>query len=362
MLLRRGAGRIGPVVVLGVVLLLSTGCAAPPGYVFSAICGQLAFLSAAEPIERALEDPTLTDEEREKLIFVVDARNYAEDVIGLRVGRSYRTFVNLRGEPLAWNLSASRKDAFTPHIWSFPLIGAFPYLGFFDLDQATAERDRLRDQGYDTMLYELDTYAIPILPNPITSSMLKRGYVSLADTVIHELLHNTILRPNDTDFNETLATWFGRVGALQFLEAHFGADAPIVDEAYRSYEDQDRFNAFITGLIAELREVYESDMSSADRIAARDPIFDAARRRFGDEVLPLMNEPARYEVYTEFPLNNAFLLANTRYHDHFDVYQGVFDANGGSWAATLVVFADASRASNPQRFLNDWLTEAAAAP
>ncbi len=333
------------------------GCGGPPGYILTAAAGQLDFLDRAAPIEDSLSnDPTLTDEQRDKLAFVVRARTYAEDVVGLNIGNSYQEFVNLGGEPLAWNLSASRKEAFIPATWSFPFIGTFPYLGFFDLDRAETERDRLKDEGYDTMLYELDTYAIPILPDPITSPMLERSHISLADTIMHELLHNTIFRANDADFNESLATFVGREAGLEFLAEEFGMDDPILEEARESYEDEAIFNAFIADSIDRLQELYTSGKPTERILTEREAVFDAIRETFRDDVLPEMNNRERYEVFGEFPLNNAFLLAGARYNDHQELYAAVHDANDRDWSLTLAVFDQASRSNNPIAFLEQSLS------
>ena len=67
--------------------LMAGGCGCYElGYSASAVIGELNFLAAAVPIEEALQDPTLTDDQREKLALAIRARDYAEQVIGLNVG------------------------------------------------------------------------------------------------------------------------------------------------------------------------------------------------------------------------------------------------------------------------------------
>jgi len=338
------------------ILAITVGCGGPPGYVFSAARGQLDFISRAQPIEVALQDPTLTAEQQDKLAFVVRARDYARDVVGLNIGNSYQEFVNLHGEPLAWNLSGSRKDAFEPVTWTFAFVGTYPYLGFFSLSKAKAERDRLKAMNYDTMLYELDTYAIPVLPDPITSAMLERSHISLADTVMHELLHNTIIRPSATEFNESLATFVGREAGVEFLVHEFGADSEIVTEASGHYEDDARFHSFIQETIDELEIVYGNDASFEQKLTEREAVFESARLRFKEEVLPAMNDPERYAPFAEFPLNNAFLLASVRYNNNLDLYDAVHDTNDRDWSRTLAVFGQAAQHDDPEVFLQQWLT------
>src|SRR5690606_19338135 len=147
--------------------------------------------------------------------------------------------------------------------------------------------------------------------------------------------HNTIYHPGDFTFNESMATFVGRTAGLEFLAVEFGSDAPEIAEALRSYEDADRFQAFLADLKEELEVVYESDLSYEEKLTQREAIFDAARDRFGAEILPLMHNQAGYEAYTTFPFNNAFLLAHVRYNHDQDVFAAVYESTGRNWAETL---------------------------
>jgi len=332
------------------------GCNIPIGYMLSDGVGELLLLARAVPIEQALDDPSLTDEQRDKLALVIRARDYAQQVIGLNVGDSYRNFVNLGDESLAWNLSASKKDALEPYIWPVPVAGELPYFGFFLFDQAVAERDRLVALGYDTVIYEVDAFStVGLLPDPVTSAMLKRDLISLADTVIHEMLHNTVFKPGFATFNESLATFVGRTGAIEFIQLEYGPDTLLTDQAAKTFEDTDLFNAFLQDLTERVSEVYNSDLGYDEKLAARKTIFEAANTRFPAEVLPLMNYPDNYETYTDFAYNNAFLLLNVRYNTDEEVYQGIYDMAGGDWYQTLTIFHQAAMSDDPVEYLRGLL-------
>jgi predicted aminopeptidase len=322
-------------------------------YALTVAIGELQLLSAAVPIEAALEaDTTLTDEQREKLELIIRARDYAESTIGLNVGGSFRNFVNLHGEPLSWNLSASHKDAFEPFIWDIPVIGPIPYIGYFDKDAAVAERDRIVELGYDTYLYEVDAFStIGMLPDPVASSLLRRSIGSLIETVMHESLHNTIWHSGRVTFNESLATFVGRTAGVEFLVHEFGQEDDVVTQTLLAYEDADRLNAFLLELADELEILYASDVPSERKIADRDEIFEAARVRFNDEVLPLMNVPEHFTFYGAYRLNNAFVLARVRYFSGQEVFQDVFEQCGRDWACALAVFAEAARTTDPLGYL-----------
>ncbi len=342
------------ILVLGIVPVI-TGCG-NTDYALAAVIGELRLLGAAVPIETALNDPELTEDQREKLAFMVKVRDYGEEVIGLNVGNSYRNFVKVKDDTLAWNLSASRKDAFDPYVWRLPVVGGIPYLGFFTLDYAKAERDRLVDLGYDTVIYEVDAYStLGLLPDPVASSLLKRGWLQLADTVMHECLHNTIWREGDTNFNETMALFVGRTAALEFLAYEFGADSEMLIEARQYYEDDNVFRDFLDDLRADLNAIYTSNQSSTEKIQARKPILEGAGARFVEEALPLMHDQDSFQDYVDFNFNNAFLLLYVRYGTELQLFEGVHEMTGGDWGQTLDVFRAAAESPDAFAYLRNIL-------
>jgi predicted aminopeptidase len=348
--------RIGAGFSLAVLMVMvGAGCALPPGYIPSVVAGELKFLSQRQPIEEGLANPMLTDEERDKLSFLIRARDYGEQVIGLNVSNNFQEFVYLGDEPLAWSLSASPRDAIEAYVWDIPIAGPLPYLGFFDLDQAKRERDRLVDRGYDTFMYEVDAYALPYLPDPVTSRVLRRGYGDLADVVMHELTHNSVSNSGDATFSESVAVFVGRQAGEEFLAEEFGPDAAIIQETRDGYEDQELFNGFMRELVAELTALYESGKSSEEILAAREVIFEATKVRLADEILPLMNNPSLYEPYTEVKFNNAFLLVNVRYNSSQELFEQAYEVSDRNWSVTLRTFAQASRADDPWQFLADYV-------
>ena len=326
-------------------------------YVGHVVQGQLRIVGNVEPIDDVLASGRLTAEQEEKLRLLVRARDWAAQHIGLRVGDSYTTFYDTSGDPLAWNLSAARRDRLEAKTWWFPFLGEVPYLAFFDHDYLERFEARLTAQGYDTLSYELDAYStLGVFEDPVRSTMLRRGKLSLVETVIHELLHNTIWRTNHTVFNESLATFVGRRGAVEFLEQEFGPESGWAETARLYYADLDAVNAFLADLYQRLRDYYGQPLSSDELIAGREAIFAAARQRFTDEILPTLSYPDSFAGYAELPTNNAWVLAHHRYNLDLDVFAEVFEATGRDWSAALAVYRAAARAADdPFEYLRNWL-------
>jgi predicted aminopeptidase len=276
----------------------------------------------------------------------------------LNTSDNYTLFFDTGGEPAAYNVSASVRWAFVPKRWSFPIVGTLPYLGYFDRDDAILKVRELRQQGHDVFWYALDAYStLDFLPNPVFSRMLRRSDLSLIETVIHELLHGTVWHSSDTTFNESLATWVGRTGAMDYLAARYPDEPDRVEAAAQWYEDTDRYNAFLLNLYTELDAFYAGPESRSAKINGREALFQAGRDRFAAEVLPLMNRPENFEWAANLPTNNAWLLANVRYNSDLDVFERVHQTVGRDWAASLAVFHAAAGSPDPFAYLRAWLAD-----
>jgi predicted aminopeptidase len=346
-----------PTVVATLLLLVAMlGCDGLT-YVAQLAQGQARVQGHVEPIDDVLASGRLSDADAAKLRLIVKARDFAANTVGLRAGASYTQFYDTGGDPLAWNLSAATKDALEPQTWVFPIVGEVPYLSFFDENYLHEIEQQYIDAGYDTETYELDAYStLGVFADPVRSTMLRRGTLSLAETIIHELLHNTVWRANDTVFNESLATFVGRQGAVEFLTAEFGVESGWPQTAVAFYADTDAVNAFLMQLYAELAAFYGQEISSDEKIAGRDAVFQAGRDRFVTEIQPALYFPDSFSFYTQLPTNNAWMLANYRYNMNLDVFANVYTTTGRDWAATLDVFrAAATGADNPLDYLQSWL-------
>jgi predicted aminopeptidase len=354
---RRAAVYCAVLAVCGLAGLVA-GCEGLP-YVLHLAKGQLAVQGQAEPIEDVLASGQLSEQDEAKLRLVVKAREFAVQTIGLSAGRSYTMFYDTEGDPLAWNLSAARRDALVPKTWTFLVVGEVPYLAFFDQEYLREVEGQLIDQGYDTLTYELDAYStLGLFDDPVRSTMLKRSTLSLVETIIHELLHNTIWRPNATAFNESLATFVGRQGTVEFLTAEFGPDSGWPQVAVAFYADSDVVNTFLMGLYDELEAFYAQPISSREKVAGREAVYQAGRDRFVADVQPNLYFPTLFDYLADLPTNNAWMLSNYRYNLDLEVLAGIYAATGQNWAATLDVFrAAASDPGDPFTYLRDWLAE-----
>mgnify|MGYP000422955143 CR=1 FL=1 len=341
--------------IASILLPVNTGCWVP--YVITVGLGELGILLGSRPITEVLDSNTLDPETEAALRYVLDVRDYAVNVLGLNAGQAFTTFYDSQGQPVVYNISACRKDRFEPYVWWFPIVGQIEYIGFFEKPQADTYAQQLRDLGYDVFMYAPQGYStMGWFADPLFSEALHRDAVDLAELVIHELAHNTIYLIGNSVFNESVATFIGRAGTLEYLEGRLGADHPVRQIAEQRWADTDLYNRFWSDLYESLNALYtRSDLTSEQKIALRDPIFDEFKQRFLTDYLPLFHDPQRFAGVPGLAMDNALVMIQRRYNLDLDLFQTVYDKLGQDLQAAIQVFIASARAPDPKQYLRDWL-------
>lgn len=339
------------------VIMPILGCSSNLGYILTAGAGQLNVLTHSVSLDEMIEDPNVDEDEHDKLLWVRDVRDYAQSTLGLKIKKTYRTYYDTKDGPAVYNLSASKKDALSPKTWIFPIIGEIQYLGYFKLSQAQDKAQELQNQNYDTTIYGALAYStLGYFKDPVFSSILVLDKGQLAEVVIHELTHNTIYKAGDSEFNESVANFIGQKGARQYIIDTLGPTSELLTELDQKQEDDAAVNAFLADFYKELETYYaRTDLTSAEKIAGREEIFQAARDKFNTVIAPTLHNPSAYTTVAQMPTNNAWVLLNHRYNKSLDVFEQVYQACGGNLSDAVKIFKQAEKANDGYQFLKDWV-------
>ncbi len=137
---------------------------------------------------------------------VIELRRFAADRLGLNVGNAYRTVTEVDKGAIVWVVMAAPKDSLTPYTWWFPIVGAVPYRGYFDVADANAEAAEFEQDGFDTLVRPAVAFSsLGFFSDPVLSNLLKLDRVQLAGVIFHELFHRTFYLAGDAMFNESQA-------------------------------------------------------------------------------------------------------------------------------------------------------------
>jgi len=338
--------------VLGWLLLVHAGCA-EVGYYLHLARGQVRITLARRSLNDVLADSTTSSELRDKLLLVEEIRRFAGDEVGLHGATSnYTDYYDTGGQPIAWNVSASPPDRFESYRWSFPLVGALPYKGYFQRQHAVAERDRLVELGYDAIASGVPAYStLGYLSDPVLSTMIDGPEDRLVEVVLHELTHATVYVEDETDYNESVASFVGKVGSLTFLAQRYGENSEQVEQTRLRRADAAAFQSFLRGVTAQLDSLYESGLPRPQILLQRVRLFDEAKQQYSNRRQTLGG--GRYDGFLNWELNNARLLSYRRYHSHFDRFDAVLTRVHGKLATAVIAFVTCGDAEDPWTCLDE---------
>ncbi len=332
----RRPGRIGPRALriglaLAAVAVVASCAACSPIYVIKAGIAEIGILRARRPIPQVLTDPATDPDTRGKLTFVLEARRFAADELGIDVGDSYTMFTQLDRDTLALVLSAAHKDRLVSKTWWFPIVGRVPYKGFFDEDDALDAQGDLEAEGFDTYLRPTAAFStLGWFNDPILSTVLRGDDVEVVETVLHELSHQHLFVPGQVGFNESFATFVGRAGAARFFCTREGGGPDTVKcaRAQARWRDFQRFGVYVDALVAELEALYaDPEIGREEKLRRREEVFAQALDRFDREVAPTF-ESLTFSGFRTTPLNNATLLSRMRYYHRLPDFQALLEREG----------------------------------
>jgi predicted aminopeptidase len=217
-----------------------------------------------------------------------------------------------------------------------------PYLGFFDLEKAKSEKEKLIKKDLDVTMSMADAYStLGWFRDPVTMNLVEGSTVDLVEIILHEMAHTTLYIKGQGEFNEGLAVLVGKVGAFLFLKTTYGLSHPLTIEAQKSIEDEHKFCSFLNSLLEKLERLYDSPISYREKLDQRQGIFAVFLEDFRRLRSRLQTD--RFTRFGSGGLNNAYLMSVGLYHRNFHLFESVLKRKGNSIRETLAFFRDLSR-------------------
>ena len=345
--------------LLLVVLLLAIGFLAltPMGrYIARAAWDEGRILARREPIPELVRSTATDPRTRAKLQLVLDARAFASDSVGLEAGESFTTFSQLTTDTLVLVLAGAYRDKLESYTWWFPVVGSVPYKGFFDPADAQRAASDMERRGFDVYLRPASAFStLGWFNDPLLSTTLELDSASLANTVIHELTHNTFYAPGEAIFNESFANFVGSRGAMWYFRSRGDSVNERLSE--EDWARDKRMGRFWESLYRSLDSAFEAHPGDRKaRLAASAAIYAQAESVFTDSVAPeLPGYGSRPAARPQ--LNNAILLARRVYRTGLDDFDAVFSLEGNDLKRAMrqIIALAKSRPDDPYGALREWL-------
>jgi predicted aminopeptidase len=309
------------------LLAVVSGCASP-GYYLHAVSGQIELLNKRRPVEEVLNDPATAPQTRQQLELVRRLRDFASRELGLPDNRSYRTYANLERPFVVWNVFATPELSLAPKQWCFVFAGCVSYRGYFAHDKAEQFAADLEQDGYDVYVGGVPAYStLGWFNDPLLNTFIHRSEADLAGLLFHELAHQVVYVSGDTAFNESFATVVELEGVQRWFERHGTAQQA---EAYRQkIRRREQFTALVLEHKTRLAEIYASNLSDAEKRAAKARVFEKLRSDY-TMLKSGWGDYADYDKWFAQDLNNAQLAAIGMYSQFVAAFQKLLAQHDGN--------------------------------
>lgn len=299
--------RLARMLLIAAASLSISGC-----YFIQAATGQMELTTKRQPIAKLLSDERTPEKLRSRLEYVSAARTFASQELGLPDNDSYRSYADLGRPYVVWNVFATDEFSVEPRRWCFPIAGCVVYRGYFDQDNAQAYARRLRLKGMDTAVGGVAAYStLGHFKDPVLNTMLGWSDVQLAATLFHELAHQVVYVPGDSEFNEAFATVVEEAGLQRWLASRGRL------EDLNAWNDQRQRNAQFVGLLLQTRErlsaLYRSDASDEEKRDRKQYEFGVLKLQYS-ELKEKWNGYRGYDAWFSRTLNNAHLVSAATYY------------------------------------------------
>jgi predicted aminopeptidase len=206
------------IIFLSLLLVAVAGCA-KLGYLTEQGIGQVRLQMSGTKNEDILSNPKISPSIKRKILLVEEYKKFFYYYFGQPASNIYTKTTMLDNKAVTYLVIASPHTEIKAHEFEFPIMGSFPYLGFFKLDSAKEyAKDLQEDENLVTWIRPVYAYStLGYLEDRILSSFFNYDDVELAELVFHELFHTIFFIKDDVDLNENLANLYGK----EMLQEYF---------------------------------------------------------------------------------------------------------------------------------------------
>ena len=311
------------IISISSILFLSGGCA-QLAYYSQAAQGQMEVMAKAKPIEQVLVQSNADENLKTRLRLVQEIRRFAVDELGLPDNGSYKKYADLKRPYVLWNVVVTPELSLKPQQWCFLVAGCVSYRGYYNKDQAQHFAETMQHKGKDVLVAGVPAYStLGWFNDPVLSTFIHYSKAELARLIFHELAHQVVYIPGDTQFNESFATVVEEIGVTRWLN-RFGNTT----ELNHFQQSQKRRLAFIT-LLTEYRAKLEENYASADSESVKrlkkSEIFQSLKTAYSVLKHDQWSDDTSYDAWFNRPLSNAHLALISTYYDLVPAFHRIWE-------------------------------------
>ena len=346
----RLAARLAAVIA---ALCLASGCASEGGslsYYSQSLAGHLDLMRRARPVADWLADPATPAPLRERLQLALQMRDFAVRELALPDNPSSRRYADLGRSAAVWNVVAAPELSLTLKTWCYPLMGCVGYRGYFQRAAAEVESEAQQAAGLEVNIYGVPAYSTLGWTNwlggdPLLNTFVNGAESALARLIFHELAHQVVYAPGDTDFNESYATAVERLGLARWQ----ATSGQAIDDASASQRQRD-FRAITGRARRALQLLYDSSQPDSQKRQRKAELLAEMRAEHAALKASATGPWAGFKGYDGWfaQANNASLALQAAYDGLVPGFEQLFEQQGRDFSrfhAEVRRLADLPRAA-----------------
>lgn len=304
--------------ILPLLVILLTSCA-KLDYLYEQSVGQISLMTKARDNQEVMKNVRIAKSDREKIKKIEELKKYFYQYWGKKETDIYTKTSMLKSKAVTYLVIASPFNEIKAEKTCFPLMGCFPYLGFFNIDSAKDFAKSKEDEDFITWIRPVYAYStLGYFTDNILSSFFHYNDYELAELIFHELFHTIFFVTNEVDLNENLAMYFSKV----MLDGYFkSTNQEDYLKIHLKEEREDKeLSLLVVKLVDELNIIYKN-MPPKDKKDGEVVLNTFLEKRFKVEILKkcidLSIEPKKCHPL-EKKWNNARFAAFLTYEKNSD--------------------------------------------
>jgi predicted aminopeptidase len=272
---------------LSATLLLVASCA-KFDYLYEQGVGQISLLSKGKDNQEMLKSVRIPKNQKEKIQKIQELKKYFYRYWDKKETKIYSQTTMLKNRAVTYLVIASPYQEIKAEENCFPLMGCFPYLGFFSLTSAKKFAKEREADGLVTWTRPVYAYStLGYFTDTILSSFFEYDDYELAELIFHELFHTIFFVKNQVDLNENLAMYFSE----HMLEGYFTSVGQV---EYLKFEmkkevDEKKLKHQVVLLANELQELYKN-LLPKNKVEGEQILNEFIEGRFKVEIMKKCQE------------------------------------------------------------------------
>lgn len=303
--------------LLMMIVLFSTACARLD-YIIEQGAGQMRLQNKSRKNKKVLADQKVPQEYKNKITKIEGYKKYFYEYFNEEEKSIYSRTTLLNTDAVTYLIVVAPFNEIRAHETCFPIMGCFPYLGFFDEESADKYKGEMEEKNFITWKRKVYAYStLGYFEDTILSSFFHYDDFELAELIFHELFHTVFFAKDEVDLNEALANFFGKEMAKEYFQFDTFKRKEIDDRVLK----EDELSRLVVKYAVDLNLIYQAQMATLTKDAAQGVLDNFVQNTF----LPAVRKFCADKKLTDrscYPLNlkwnNASFAAFMTYEKDID--------------------------------------------